>query len=39
MTKEEYIEHIMEAVNKIDNLKFLNRILNCAMKHLVKSRK
>ena len=39
MSNEECKQHIIEAVNKIDNLEFLNRILNYVMKYLAKSRK
>ncbi len=39
MNKKEYIECITKALNKIDNLKYLNRILNYVMKHLAKSGK
>lgn len=37
MSREEYRKHIINAVNKIDNIKYLNRILNYVMKYLVKS--
>ena len=39
MSKEEYKQYIIEAVNKIDNIEFLNRILNYVMKYLAKSGK
>lgn len=39
MSKEEYKQYIIEAVNKIDDTDFLNRILNYVMKYLVKSGK
>lgn len=39
MDKNEYKQHIIEAVKKIDDVKCLNRILNYVMKHLVKSGK
>lgn len=37
MSREEYRKYIINAVNKIDNIKYLNRILNYVMKYLVKS--
>lgn len=39
MSKEEYKQYIIDAVNKIDNIKYLNSILNYVMKYLVKSGK
>lgn len=39
MSNEEYKQYIIEAVKKIDNIEFLNRILNYAMKYLAKSGK
>lgn len=39
MNKEEYKQYIIDAVKKIDNVKYLNRILNYVMKYLVKSGK
>lgn len=39
MSKDEYKQHIIEAVNKIDDIEFLNRILNYVMKYLAKSGK
>lgn len=39
MNKEEYKQYIIDAVKKIDNVKYLNRILNYVMKYLAKSGK
>lgn len=39
MSKEEYSQYIIDAVKKIDDIKYLNRILNYVMKYLVKSGK
>ena len=39
MNKEEYKQHIIDAVKQIDDIKYLNRILNYVMKYLVKSGK
>lgn len=39
MNKEEYKQYIIDAVKKIDDIKYLNRILNYVMKYLVKSGK
>ncbi len=39
MNKEEYKQYIIDTVKKIDDIKYLNRILNYVMKYLVKSGK
>lgn len=39
MSNEECKQYIIEAVEKIDDIEFLNRILNYVMKCLVKSGK
>ena len=39
MSNEECKQYIIEVVNKIDNIEFLNRILNYVMKYLAKSGK
>lgn len=39
MDKQEYKQYIIEAVNKIDNTEYLNRILNYVMKYFAKSGK
>lgn len=39
MSKEEYRRYISEALEQIENLKFLNRILNYVMKYLARSGK
>ena len=39
MSKEEYRQYIIDVVKKIDDIKYLNRILNYVMKYLVKSGK
>ena len=39
MSKEEYKQYIIDAVQKIDDIKYLNRILNYVMKYLAKSGK
>lgn len=39
MSKEEYMQYIIDAVKKIDDIKYLNRILNYVMKYLAKSGK
>lgn len=39
MSKEEYKQYIIDAVQKIDDIKYLNCILNYIMKYLVKSGK
>ncbi len=39
MNKDECKQYIIEAVKKIDDIEFLNRILNYVMKYLVKSGK
>lgn len=39
MNKEEYKQHIIDAVKQIDDIKYLNRILNYVMKYLAKSGK
>ena len=39
MSKEEYRQYIIDAVKEIDDIKYLNRILNYVMKYLVKSGK
>lgn len=39
MSKEEYKQYIIDAVKKIDDIRYLNRILNYVMKHLAKSGK
>lgn len=39
MDKNECRQYIIEAVRKIDDIEFLNRILNYVMKYLVKSGK
>ena len=39
MSTEEYRQYIIDAVKKIDDIKYLNRILNYVMKYLVKSGK
>lgn len=39
MSKEEYIKYTVEALEQIENLKFLNRILNYVMKYLARSGK
>lgn len=39
MSKEEYRQYIIDAVKIIDDIKYLNRILNYVMKYLVKSGK
>lgn len=36
MSVEEYKQCIIEAVKKIDNMKYLNRILNYVAKYFVK---
>lgn len=39
MSKGEYKQYIIDAVQKIDDIKYLNRILNYVMKYLAKSGK
>ena len=39
MSKEEYKQYIIDAVQKIDDIKYLYRIFNYVMKYLVKSGK
>ena len=39
MNKEEYKQYIIDAVKKIDDIKYLNSILNYVMKYLAKSGK
>lgn len=39
MDKDEYKQYIIQAVEKINDVKYLNRILNYAMKYLAKSGK
>lgn len=39
MNKEEYKQHIIDAVKQIDDIKYLNRILNYVMKYLARSGK
>ena len=39
MNKEEYKQHIIDAVKHIDDIKYLNRILNYVMKYLARSGK
>ena len=39
MSKEEYIKYTVEALKQIENLTFLNRILNYVMKYLARSGK
>ena len=39
MSREEYIKYIVKALEQIENLKFLNRILNYVMKYLARSGK
>lgn len=39
MDKDEYKQYIIQAVEKINDVKYLNRILNYVMKYLVKSGK
>lgn len=39
MNKEEYKQHIIDAVKKINDIRYLNRILNYVMKYLAKSGK
>lgn len=39
MNREEYIQHTIEALKQIENLTFLNRILNYVMKYLARSGK
>ena len=39
MNKEEYKQHIINTVKQIDDIKYLNRILNYVMKYLTRSGK
>lgn len=39
MSKEEYKQYIIDAVSKIDDIKYLNLMLNYVMKYLAKSGK
>ena len=39
MNKEEYKQYIINAVKQIDDIKYLNRILNYVMKYLARSGK
>ena len=39
MNKEEYKQYIIDAVKKINDIRYLNRILNYVMKYLAKSGK
>lgn len=39
MSREEYIKHTIEALKQIENIDFLNRILNYVMKYLARSGK
>lgn len=39
MNKEEYKQYIIDAVKQIDDIKYLNRILNYVMKYLARSGK
>ncbi len=36
MNKEEYKQYIIDTVKKIDDIEYLNRILNYVMKYLVR---
>lgn len=37
MTEQEYKKYIIEMVNRIDDVKFLNRILNYVQKYFVRT--
>lgn len=39
MNKEEYKQYIINTVKQIDDIKYLNRILNYVMKYLTRSGK